>query len=107
MRPRQAFGQLPVSRSRWRRLPLVPSALTLGALMVLGCVPGAERPQASASPRWTSRAIPEAKGEDREVDGKRGQVRYKADALSAITANFEQWPTSSYDDTRHCPPPHG
>ena len=105
MRPRQAFGQLPVSRSRWPRLPLVPSALTLGALMVLGCVPGAERHQASAPPRWTSRAIPEAKGEVREVDGKRVQVRYKDDAFSAITANFEQWPTYAYDDTRKFPPP--
>ena len=105
MRPRQAFGQLPVSRSRWRRLPLVPSALAFGALMVLGCVPGAERDQASAPPRWTSRAIPEAKGEVKEVDGKRVQMRYRDDAFSAITANFEQWPTYAHDDTRKFPPP--
>src|SRR5437660_8196437 len=105
MRPRQAFGQLPVSRSRWRRLSLVPSALAFGALMVLGCVPGAEKHQASAPPRWTSRAIPEAKGEIKEVDGQRVQIRYKDEVFSAITTNFERWPTYSYNDTRKFPPP--
>src|SRR6266850_6719314 len=104
MRPTQAFGQLLV-RSRRRRLPLVPSALAVGALMVLGCVPEAERHRASAPPRWTSRAIPEAKGEVKEVDGKRVQIRYKDDAFSAVTANFERWPTYAYDDTRKFPPP--
>src|SRR5439155_23174046 len=97
MRPRQAFGQLPVSRSRWRRLPLVPSALAFGALMVLGCVPGAERHQASTPPRWTSRAIPEAWGEVKAGDDKRVQVRYKDDAFSPITGHVEQGPTYVYD----------
>src|SRR5213594_1813016 len=105
MRPGQAFRQLLRSRSGLARRSLASSALALGALAVLGCVPGAERREASAPPRWTSRAIPEAKGEVKEVDGKRVQIRYKDDVFSAVTANFEQWPTYAYSETKKFPPP--
>ena len=95
-----------MGRSRCSRLPLVPSVLAVGALLVLGCVPGADRRhQASAPPRWTSRAIPEAKGEVKEVDGKRIQIRYKDDAFNTVTANFERWPTYAYNETKKFPPP--
>src|SRR5438309_874013 len=50
-------------------------------------------------------AIPEAKGEIKEVDGQRVQIRYKDEVFSAITTNFERWPTYSYNDTRKFPPP--
>src|SRR5437588_145186 len=67
-------------------------------------VPGAAaRPPAPA--RWTSRAIPEAKGEVKEVDGKRIQIRYKDDAFNTVTANFERWPTYAYNETKKFPPP--
>ncbi|MBI2553710.1 MAG: hypothetical protein HYV92_04640, partial [Candidatus Rokubacteria bacterium] len=56
-------------------------------------------------PRWKSRAIPEARGEIREVDGKRVQVRYREPPFPSVTANFEQWPTYAYDDRRPFPPP--
>src|SRR2546422_531963 len=105
MRPGQAFRQLLRSRSGLARRSLASSALALGTLLVLGCVPGAERREASAPPRWTSRAIPEAKGEIKEVDGQRVQIRYKDEVFSAITTNFERWPTYSYNDTRKFPPP--
>ena len=105
MRPKQAFKQHLRGRSEGPRLPLVASVLVFGALAVLGCVPGAERREASAPPRWTSRAIPEAKGEVKEVDGKRVQIRYKDDVFSAVTANFEQWPTYAYSETKKFPPP--
>jgi L-cysteine S-thiosulfotransferase len=105
MRPRQAFGQLLASGSRRPRLPLVSAALAVAAVLVIGCVPGAERDKASAPAIWRSRAIPEAKGEVKEVDGKRVQIRYKDDVFSAITANFERWPTYAHDDARKFPPP--
>src|SRR5437899_10181991 len=105
MRPGQAFRQLLRSRSGLARRSLASSALALGTLLVLGCVPGAERREAAAPPRWTSRAIPEAKGEIKEVDGQRVQIRYKDEVFSAITTNIERWPTYSYNDTRKFPPP--
>src|SRR5256712_853608 len=105
MRPGQAFRQLLRSRSGLARRSLASGPLALGTLLVLGCVPGAERREASAPPRWTSRAIPEAKGEIKEVDGQRVQIRYKDEVFSAITTNFERWPTYSYNDTRKFPPP--
>ena len=60
MRQKQALGQL----------------LPLAALVVFGCVAGTEKHEASTPQRWTSRAIPEARGEVKEIDGKRVQVRY-------------------------------
>jgi sulfur-oxidizing protein SoxA len=79
--------------------------LALAALPVLGCAPGVETREAPKPPPWTSRATPEARGDIREVDGKRVQIRYTDAAFSAVTANFEQWPTYAYTETRKFPPP--
>lgn len=89
MRPKQAFGQL----------------LALAALLALGCTPGVEQREAPTPPRWTSRAILEARGEVKEIDGKRVQIRYNEEPFSGLTTNFEQWPTYTYTDTRTFPPP--
>ena len=64
-----------------------------------------ETREASKPGQWTSRAIPEARGEVKEFDGKRVQVRYREEPFSGVTANFEQWPTYAYTDTRTFPPP--
>ena len=84
MRPKQVLGQL-----------LAPAVL-----LVLGCVPAAERHEAPTPSRWTSRAIPEARGEVKEIDGRRVQIRYQEEPFSGVTANFEQWPTYTYSDIR-------
>ncbi len=89
MRPKQTLGQL----------------LTVAALLVFGCAPGGERLEAPNPPRWTSRTIPEARGEVREIDGRRVQIRYKEEPFSAVTVNFERWPTYAYTDTRTFPRP--
>src|SRR5713226_8977221 len=57
----------------------------LAALVVQGCAPGVEKHEASKPTRWTSRAIPEAQGEVKEVDGRRVQIRYKEEPFSAVT----------------------
>jgi len=75
------------------------------ALVVQGCAPGVEKREASKPTRWTSRAIPEAQGEVKEVDGRRVQIRYKEEPFSAVTANFEQWPTYRHTDSRTFPRP--
>ncbi len=75
----------------------------LAALVALGCALGAQRTDGPKSPPWKSRATPEGRGEIREVDGKRLQVRYKEAPFSGVTADFEQWPT--YADARQFPPP--
>ena len=89
MRPKQTLGQL----------------LTVAALLVFGCAPGGERLEAPNPPRWTSRTIPEARGEVREIDGRRVQIRYKEEPFSDVTVNFERWPTYAYTDTRTFPRP--
>ena len=89
MRPKQTLGQL----------------LTVAALLVFGCAPGGERLEAPNPPRWTSRTIPEARGEVREIDGRRVQIRYEEEPFSAVTVNFERWPTYAYTDTRTFPRP--
>jgi len=94
MRPKQVLGQL-----------LAPTVFAPVVLLVLGCVPAAERHEAPTPSRWTSRAIPEARGEIKEIDGKRVQIRYKEEPFSGVTANFEQWPTYTYSDTRIFPRP--
>jgi len=89
MRPKQALRQL----------------LVVAALLVLGCALGAEQREAPTSPRWTSRSIPEARGEVKEIDGKRVQIRYREEPFSTFTVNYEQWPSYVYTDTRTFPRP--
>jgi hypothetical protein len=79
--------------------------LVLATLIVQGCAPGAEKREAPTASRWTSRAILEARGEVRQIEGKRVQIRYKEEPFSGFTVNFEQWPTYAYTDTRTFPPP--
>jgi sulfur-oxidizing protein SoxA len=63
-----------------RRLAVVAALLT-------GCAgPGADVPDYTRVPTWTSRAVPEARGEIKtEPDGKRVAVRYRG------------WPTRDFD----------
>ena len=89
MRPKQVFRQL---------LPFV-------GLLAFGCVAGTDNHEVSTRPRWTSRAIPEARGEIKEIDGKRVQVRYKEEPFSNYAVNYERWPTYTYTDTRTFPQP--
>ena len=89
MRQNQVLGQL----------------LPLAALLVFGCVAGTEKHEASAPPRWTSRAIPEARGEVKEIRGRRVQVRYNEEPFSTFTTNYERWPTYAYNDARTFPQP--
>jgi len=79
--------------------------LVLATLIVQGCAPGAEKREAPTASRWTSRTILEARGEVRQIEGKRVQIRYKEEPFSGFTVNFEQWPTYAYTDTRTFPPP--
>src|SRR5262245_45664552 len=51
---------------------------------------------------WKSRAIPEAQGEVKEVDGKKTQVRYKE--FSSVQQDWSQWRTYAYNDSRPEPP---
>ena len=51
---------------------------------------------------WQSRAIPEAQGEVKEVDGKKMQVRYKE--FSGVPQDWSQWRTYAYSDSRPEPP---
>jgi len=57
------------------------------------------------SSRESTTIIAEARGEIREVAGKRIQVRYREPPFGSITANFEQWPTYAYTDGRTFPGP--
>jgi sulfur-oxidizing protein SoxA len=67
-------------------------------LVTLGCVTAADH---AAVPRWTSRAIPEARGEVRtEPDGRRVAVRYPG----WTTRDFARFRTYAYDDVRPAPP---
>jgi L-cysteine S-thiosulfotransferase len=79
--------------------PLLAGAVVLGWLGSEGTAQ-APHPQA-----WQSRAIPEARGDIQEVDGKRVQVRYKAAPFTGVTGNFEKWPTYAHADTKTYPPP--
>jgi L-cysteine S-thiosulfotransferase len=78
--------------------PLLAGAVVLGWL---GSEGTAQEPR---PPAWQSRAIPEARGDIQEVDGKRVQVRYKAAPFTGVTGNFEKWPTYAHADTKTYPP---
>src|SRR5215831_11710989 len=53
---------------------------------------------------WKSRAIPEAQGEVKEVDGKKMQVRYKEEPFERVQRDWSQWRTYAYNDSRPEPP---
>ena len=70
--------------------------LGLGVLVV-GCATASERPDYSAIPRWSTRAIPEARGAVRiEPDGRHVAVRY----AGWTTRDFGGFRTYAYDDAR-------
>jgi len=77
----------------------------LAGAIVLGWLGGEGTAQTPRSPAWQSRAIPEARGDMQEVDGKRVQIRYKSAPFTGVTGNFEKWPTYTYSDTKSYPPP--
>ena len=75
-------------------------ALRWGALAMLsaGCAGTTlDVPDYNALPKWTSRALPEARGEFRTgPDGKRVAVRYPG----WTTRDFDRYPTYTYGDER-------
>jgi sulfur-oxidizing protein SoxA len=74
--------------------------LGLGVLVV-GCATASERPDYSAIPRWTTRAIPAARGDVRVgADGRHVAVRYPGWS----TRDFGGFRTYAYDDVRPEPP---
>ena len=79
-----------------RRLSALPS-LALGAL-VLGCaVMARQTPEDAGMLTWTSRALPEARGDFRVLpDGRREAIRYKG----WPTRDFSAFRTYDYDDPR-------
>lgn len=99
MRATRILGQ------RFTLLLFVDTGLLLVALVTFGCAPGTEKPAAPTASAVTSRTTPEARGEIREVAGKRIQVRYGEEPFSLVTGNFERWPTYAYTDTRKFPAP--
>jgi L-cysteine S-thiosulfotransferase len=68
------------------------------ALLAAGCAGASvEAPDYSAIPKWTSRALPEGRGEFRTgPDGRRVAVRYPG----WTTRDFDRSPTYAYDDGR-------
>src|SRR5919108_2149523 len=73
------------------------------AVLVLaaGCATAADRSDHASIPRWSSRAIPEARGEVRtDADGRKVAVRYPG----WTTQDFGRYRTYAYDDTRPEPP---
>jgi sulfur-oxidizing protein SoxA len=68
------------------------------ALLAAGCAGASvDVPDYSAIPTWTSRALPEARGEFRAApDGKRVAVRYPG----WTTRDFDRYPTYAYGDAR-------
>src|SRR5262245_31639850 len=74
----------------------VVGSLTLTALAIAYA-------QMAAPGPWKSRAIPEAQGQLKEVDGKKTQVRYK-EVPFAGREDFSAWRTYAYTDNRPPPP---
>src|SRR5262245_20846982 len=60
--------------------------------------------QVAAPGPWKSRAIPEAQGQVKEVDGKKMQVRYKEAPFERIQEDLSAWRTYAYTDKRPPPP---
>jgi len=64
------------------------------ALLAVGCATASDRSDSSTVPRWTSRAIPQARGDVRaEPDGRRVAVRY----AGWTTRDFGGFRTYAYD----------
>lgn len=86
---------------RFVRLAPTLGSAALSAL-ALGCAgTAAEVPDYSHVPKWTSRAIPEARGDFKVgPDGKRAAIRSKG----WTTRDFAAFRTYAYDDTRPEPP---
>jgi hypothetical protein len=71
--------------------------LLFTALLFAGCAAAASNAPTTAVPAWTSRALPEARGEVRTLpDGKRDAVRY----AGWTRQDFGQFRTYAYGDTR-------
>jgi L-cysteine S-thiosulfotransferase len=71
------------------------------SLVAVGCAVAADRPDEAVIRRWTSRALPEARGDVRtEPDGRRVAVRYPG----WTTRDFGRFRTYAYDDARAEPP---
>jgi len=67
------------------------------AVILAGCATAADRPDYSQLPRWTTHAVPEARGDVRVLpDGTHQAVRY----AGWTTADFGRFRTYAYDDTR-------
>src|SRR5262245_42306767 len=82
-----------------RGRPTAGVAIVAAALLASGCLQGeARRPPAEgpgAAPRWTSRAIPESRGEVKTLpDGRKEAVRYRG----WTTADFGSYRTYAYAD---------
>jgi L-cysteine S-thiosulfotransferase len=71
--------------------------------IVVSCAPYVGRDDAPRRETWQSRAIPEARGDIKEVDGKRVQIRYGKGAFARVTENFERWPTYGAADAQQYP----
>ncbi|MBI1963132.1 MAG: sulfur oxidation c-type cytochrome SoxA [Candidatus Rokubacteria bacterium] len=82
---------------RGGRVSRIAAWVPLGAV-VLGCAGATlEAPDYSNVPKWTTRALPEARGDFRVgADGKRVAVRYKG----WTTRDFGAFRTYAYDDAR-------
>ena len=75
--------------------------LLVAGLLLAGCAGAGANAPSSSVPAWTSRAIPEARGEIKTLpDGKREAVRYRG----WTTQDFSAFPTYAYGDTRRDPP---
>lgn len=87
------------------RIRYAGGAGILVALLGAGCAP-AEKPSTIGLPPtpWVSRAIPEAHGVVKEVDGKKAQIRYKEGPFRGVKKDWSQWRTYAYDDSRPAPP---
>jgi len=82
-------------RSVRRRLAVPAIAVSV---LAVGCaVTERTMPEDADTPRWTSRAIPEARGDFRVLpDGRRAAIRYKG----WTPADFGAFRTYAYDDAR-------
>lgn len=82
-----------MSRARPARLPRLLALVVLAA----GCAGASPAPDYSRIPPWTTRAVPEARGEIKVLpDGKRQAVRYKG----WTARDFGGFRTYAYGDTR-------
>ena len=81
--------------------PIQPRRRAVLAALAAGCVLATSESTTGAAPAWTSRAIPEARGDVRvSPDGTRTAVRYKG----WTTRDYGAFRTYAYDDARPEPP---